>query len=101
MVSRRRFLSHAAGAVTVAGVGGLALGAGAEQKADPMTVALIGCGGMGRSNMRSFLQLKGTEIAAVCDVDDTGAPEVPVISSASTASATAPAPRKSRPLNIA
>jgi predicted dehydrogenase len=36
---------------------------------DKVTVALIGCGGMGRANLHDFMQLPAFEIAGVCDVD--------------------------------
>ncbi len=36
---------------------------------DKVVFGLIGCGGMGRDNMRRFMGLNGVEIAAVCDVD--------------------------------
>lgn len=34
-----------------------------------MTVALIGCGGMGRANLSDFLRVPEVEVVAVCDVD--------------------------------
>ncbi|MBV9123419.1 MAG: Gfo/Idh/MocA family oxidoreductase [Planctomycetes bacterium] len=34
-----------------------------------VVVALIGCGGMGRGDLRDFLRLPDFEVAAVCDVD--------------------------------
>ena len=33
-------------------------------------VGLIGCGGMGRANLRDFLEVKNVECVALCDVDD-------------------------------
>jgi predicted dehydrogenase len=33
-------------------------------------VALIGCGGMGRADLRDFLKVKNIECVALCDVDD-------------------------------
>jgi len=65
MVSRRRFLSQAAGAVTAAGVGGLVSGAGAE----PIAVALIGCGGMGQAHLRLLAPRKDLRIAYLCEPD--------------------------------
>ena len=37
---------------------------------DKISMVLIGCGGMGRGNMNSFLNFKDVMITAVCDVDD-------------------------------
>ena len=37
--------------------------------ANPLKIAVIGCGGQGRSDMRNFLQLK-ERIVALCDVDE-------------------------------
>ena len=39
---------------------------GANEK---IVLGAIGTGGMGRSNLHSFLELPGVEIAAICDVD--------------------------------
>ena len=36
---------------------------------DKVRMALIGCGGMGRANMRSFMKRDDVEIIGVCDVD--------------------------------
>jgi predicted dehydrogenase len=75
--SRRRFLTHsAAGVAGVIGASstvprGLsaqsqARVAGANRR---VRVALIGCGGMGNTNLRDFLK-SGAHLAALCDVDD-------------------------------
>jgi len=37
---------------------------------DRIQVALIGCGGMGRGDLRDFLRVKNVECVALCDVDD-------------------------------
>ena len=37
---------------------------------DQIRVALIGCGGMGRADLRDFLKIKNIECVALCDVDD-------------------------------
>ncbi len=37
---------------------------------DRIHVALIGCGGMGSSDLRDFLRIKNTECVALCDPDD-------------------------------
>ena len=36
---------------------------------DKVAVALVGCGGMGRANLRDFMRLPDFEVAALCDVD--------------------------------
>jgi predicted dehydrogenase len=68
MVSRRSFLSDAAGAAAIIGVGGMATGAGADS-ADPITVALIGCGGMGRAHLQLLAPRKDVRIAYLCEPD--------------------------------
>jgi predicted dehydrogenase len=37
---------------------------------DRIRAALIGCGGMGRADLRDFLKVKNIECVALCDVDD-------------------------------
>lgn len=37
---------------------------------DRIQIALIGCGGMGRGDLRDFLRVKNVECVALCDVDD-------------------------------
>ena len=37
---------------------------------DRIRVALVGCGGMGRGDLRDFLKVKNVECAALCDVDE-------------------------------
>src|SRR4029453_11612658 len=37
---------------------------------DCIRVALIGCGGMGRGDLRDFLKVSNVECVALCDVDD-------------------------------
>lgn len=58
----RRALLTAGGAAVLAGA------VPARSAADLPVMGLIGCGGMGRSNMRSLMG-KGVPFAAVCDVD--------------------------------
>lgn len=41
---------------------------------EKLTIGLIGCGGMGASNMRSLMRFDDVEIAAVCDVDENRMP---------------------------
>src|SRR5262245_1578598 len=37
---------------------------------DRIRIALIGCGGMGRYDLRDVLKIKNIECVALCDVDD-------------------------------
>jgi predicted dehydrogenase len=37
---------------------------------DKITMALVGCGGMGRDNLNEFLKFDDVQAVAVCDVDD-------------------------------
>src|SRR5213596_756426 len=78
--SRRQFLKETVTAGTIAGspllaseslvAGPAPSGAKAIGANDRIRVGLIGCGGMGRGDLRDFLQVKNTECAALCDVDD-------------------------------
>src|SRR5713101_7348120 len=36
---------------------------------EKVVVALVGCGGMGRADLKDFMRLADFEVAAVCDVD--------------------------------
>ena len=70
-LSRRKFLSLTAAAVAApAVIHSRALG-GTEVPApsNRITLGLIGCGNMGTSNARSFLNLKDCQVVAACDVD--------------------------------
>mgnify|MGYP000378728324 CR=1 FL=1 len=73
--TRRSFLKHATSAsVGVVGLPYLvqssALGkAGATAANSRIVMGTIGTGGMGRANMRSFMDLPGVQMVAVCDVD--------------------------------
>ncbi len=63
--SRRRFLSAAAAIPTATALSATrVLGAN-----DRIRFGLIGCGGMGRADMRDFLKAGKTELVALCDVD--------------------------------
>jgi predicted dehydrogenase len=69
-ITRRQFL-HRSGSVALSlgpalGARALAQTPGANER---IGLGLIGCGGMGRVNLKSFMQLQGVAIAAVCDVD--------------------------------
>lgn len=37
---------------------------------DRIRVALVGCGGMGRGDLRDFIKIKNVECVGLCDVDD-------------------------------
>ena len=79
-LSRRDFVKRAAATAGALGVTPLFSGDETEasertpdQKkrvspSDKITVGVIGCGGMGRANLRFFKQNPDVEIAAVCDV---------------------------------
>ena len=74
--SRRDFLKKSA---MTAGAAGLAPGVFAESLGTPkfkndqanekVVCGLIGCGGMGMSNVRSLMPFADFEVAAICDVD--------------------------------
>ncbi|MGE5293573.1 MAG: hypothetical protein ACM3VT_01965, partial [Solirubrobacterales bacterium] len=73
-IGRRTFLKRAAGAA----VGGMAIpmfipsgvmgAAGATPPSERITMASIGCGGMGTNNLRAFLAQPDVQVLAVCDV---------------------------------
>jgi predicted dehydrogenase len=66
-LDRRKFLG-----TTAAGFTAPLVLAGEQKKvsaSDRIAVALVGCGGMGRADLRDFLRLPDFQIAAVCDVD--------------------------------
>jgi len=73
-MKRRTFLKHATGAA--AGAIGLPLfipsgamgAAGGTPASERITMASIGCGGMGTNNLRAFLAHSDVQILAVCDV---------------------------------
>ncbi|MGZ4964523.1 MAG: twin-arginine translocation signal domain-containing protein, partial [Limisphaerales bacterium] len=70
--TRRQFISRTSTAVAGLGLGlSLAPRIYAQSKGanERVVMGLIGCGGMGRENMKHFLDL-GISIAAICDVDD-------------------------------
>jgi predicted dehydrogenase len=70
--TRRQFISRTSTAVAGLGLGlSLAPRVYAQAKGanERVVIGLIGCGGMGRENMKHFLDL-GMPIAAICDVDD-------------------------------
>ena len=72
---RRKFLKASIGLGTTGTVlGGASVRASsADQVAganERIRIALIGCGGMGRGDLRDFVKLPGVECVALCDVDD-------------------------------
>jgi predicted dehydrogenase len=75
-ITRRSFLDSStrfsAGATLAAGVSASAVTASARQASpnDQINVALVGCGGMGKANLRDFLRVQEVQCLAVCDVDD-------------------------------
>jgi len=72
MQTRRQFIKDSSAIAGGAGLG-LALSprlfAQTKGTADRIVFGLIGCGTMGRENMRHFLELN-QPVAAVCDVDE-------------------------------
>ena len=66
-VSRRTFLTATAGFGLFNIVPSSVMGAAAPS--NKITMALIGAGGMGNGDMRSFMALDDTHILAVCDVN--------------------------------
>jgi len=69
-ITRRHFLRRASAlAATPLFVPSAALGLGGEAPAsERITLGIIGAGGRGTGNMRSFLPVAGTQVVAVCDV---------------------------------
>ncbi|UCD27759.1 MAG: Gfo/Idh/MocA family oxidoreductase [Planctomycetota bacterium] len=71
-ISRRKFIRGSLGSVAAAGVvarsaAGQDAVVGANER---IRVALIGSGGMGRGDLRTFFQHKEVDCPVVCDVDD-------------------------------
>src|SRR3954451_20539711 len=64
MTTRRTFLKSSAAALAVAS------GAPAKAGPDKLTVALIGCGGMGKHHLNLLVKHKQLSVAYVCDVDE-------------------------------
>ncbi|MCW5981782.1 MAG: Gfo/Idh/MocA family oxidoreductase [Bryobacteraceae bacterium] len=72
--NRRRFLKTAGLGAAMAGAGPLAAQTASSRDAvaganDRIRVALIGCGGMGRGDLKDFLRVSGVQCVALCDVD--------------------------------
>ncbi|HUY32000.1 MAG TPA: Gfo/Idh/MocA family oxidoreductase [Pirellulales bacterium] len=82
-ITRRAFLSEtgklaggAAGGLAAVGLTASGLGLAQPRKAsaarsanEKLVIGLVGCGYMGRANLRDFLRVPEVEVAAVCDVD--------------------------------
>jgi predicted dehydrogenase len=65
-VDRRSFLGTSA--ALAAGLGSAARAA-RPSPSDRLTIGLIGCGNMGRADLRDFLRVPEVQVAALCDVD--------------------------------
>lgn len=69
-ITRRQFIASSSLAAA-----SLALGLGPRAYAQSqgannrIVLGLIGCGGMGRANLKSFMDIEGVEVGALCDVD--------------------------------
>jgi predicted dehydrogenase len=70
--SRREFMKQSAAVgAAAAGLSAAAAPSGAVQGANNrIRVGLIGCGGMGQSDLRDFMKVDGIQCVALCDVDD-------------------------------
>ncbi|MCX8038156.1 MAG: Gfo/Idh/MocA family oxidoreductase [Candidatus Sumerlaeia bacterium] len=80
--SRRKFLKTTLAAVGTAGVSGCAFRQGGKSAGlppvssrtiganDRIRVGLIGCGGMGRGDLLTFLKFNDVDCPLICDVDD-------------------------------
>ena len=73
MTSRRNFLKHSSILMGTAGLAPYTYVRNFDQKSiapsDQIRYGVIGCNGMGWSNMRSHLQMGQVECVALCDVD--------------------------------
>jgi len=70
--TRRRFIQTAAASTLAAPyiIPSSALGRGGRTApSDRITMALVGCGGMGNANMNGFLGMEDVQFVAVCDPD--------------------------------
>lgn len=74
-MERRKFLKNmtlatAAGIVVPTIIPSSVLGKGTIAPSDRIALALVGCVGMGHSNIRNLLKLNGIELVALCDVHE-------------------------------
>jgi predicted dehydrogenase len=68
-VNRRRFLGCSAAASLAISQGNLPEGAAIEEPGAPVRLGVIGLGNRGTALLRGLLELAGTSIVAVCDVE--------------------------------
>ncbi len=68
-LNRRRFLSCSAAASLALSQGNLAEAAAVERDSKPLRLGAVGIGNRGTALLRSLLELPGTEILAVCDLE--------------------------------
>jgi threonine dehydrogenase-like Zn-dependent dehydrogenase len=72
-LSRRSFIGSTLGASAGAALAGplaiVSRAAGRVAASERITMALIGCGGMGNANLRGFLSMDDVQVLAVCDPD--------------------------------
>ncbi len=69
MTSRRKFIKNSSAAAAAAWVGPFSIIKGFPAP-DKVTVALIGCHGMGMYNLRDHLKLPDVQCGGICDVDE-------------------------------
>ena len=68
-LNRRRFLGCSAAASLALSQGNLAEAAASDAEAKPVRLGLIGVGNRGTALLRALLELPGTPIVAVCDLE--------------------------------
>ncbi len=68
-LNRRRFLGCSAAASLALSQGNLAEAAGIDAEANPVRLGVIGVGNRGTALLRALLELPGTPIVAVCDLE--------------------------------
>lgn len=70
-MKRRNFIKGTGAAVagTILAQTGVLSAAGSSMLADKINIGVIGCNGMGWSNVNSLLKLKDVDLVAICDVD--------------------------------
>jgi myo-inositol 2-dehydrogenase/D-chiro-inositol 1-dehydrogenase len=68
-LNRRRFLSCSAAASLALSQGNLAEAGALERESLPVRLGVVGIGNRGTALLRSVLDLPGTELLAVCDLD--------------------------------
>ena len=74
-LSRRKFLKNSAlAAAAIPAFNGLILSSSKAQPVvganDRIRIGIIGCGGMGRGNLNTFLSNPEVDCVVICDVDD-------------------------------